>query len=44
MLGQLSSLKATDCAVKQTLVVIGHSLGGLLTQILAGGGLSAMRA
>ena len=42
MLGQPSSLNSTNCAVKQTLAVIGHSFGGLLTQILAGRGLSAV--
>jgi Alpha/beta hydrolase family len=35
-----SSLNSTYCAVKQTLAVIGHSFGGLLTQILAGRGLA----
>jgi esterase/lipase len=35
VLGQPSSLNATNCAVKQTLAVIGPSFGGLLTQILA---------
>jgi non-heme chloroperoxidase len=42
VLGQPSSLNSTNCAVKQTLAVIGHSFGGLLTQILAGRGLSAV--
>ena len=42
MLGQPSSLNSTNCAVKQTLAVIGHSFGGLPTQILAGRGLSAV--
>jgi non-heme chloroperoxidase len=42
VLGQPSSLNCTNCAVKKTLAVIGHSFGGLLTQILAGRGLSAV--
>jgi hypothetical protein len=42
VLGQPSSLNSTNCAVKQTLAVIGHSFGGLPTQILAGRGLSAV--
>jgi pimeloyl-ACP methyl ester carboxylesterase len=42
VLGQPSSLNSTNCAVKKTLAVIGHSFGGLLTQILAGRGLSAV--
>ena len=42
MLGQPSSLNSTNYAVKQTLAVIGHCFGGLLTQILAGRGLSAV--
>jgi hypothetical protein len=37
VLGQPSSLSFTNCAVKQTLAVIGHSFGGLLTQILKEG-------
>src|SRR4029450_12635514 len=41
VLGQPSSLNSTNCAVKQTLAVIGHSFGGLLTRILAGRGLAA---
>ena len=40
MLGQPSSLNSTNWAVKQTLAVVGHSFGGLLTQILAGRGLA----
>jgi hypothetical protein len=36
VLEQPSSLNSTNCAVKQTLTVIGHSFGGPLTQILAG--------
>jgi hypothetical protein len=44
MLSNQTSLNSANQAVKQTLAVIGHSFGGLLTQLLAGGGLSAMRA
>jgi hypothetical protein len=40
VLGHPSSLNSTNCAVKQTLAVIGHSFGGLLTQILTGRGLA----
>jgi non-heme chloroperoxidase len=40
VLGQPSSLNSTNCAVKPTLAVIGHSFGRLLTQILAGRGLA----
>jgi hypothetical protein len=42
VLGHPSSLNSTNCAVKQTLAGIGHSFGGLLTQILAGPGLAAV--
>jgi hypothetical protein len=42
VLDSQSSLNPTKWAVKQTLAVIGHSFGGLLTQILAGRGLSAV--
>jgi hypothetical protein len=37
VLGQPSSLNSTNGAVKQTLAVIGHSFGRLLTQILKEG-------
>jgi hypothetical protein len=42
VLGQPSSLNSTNCAVKQALAGIGHCFGGLLTQLLAGRGLSAV--